>query len=286
NKDSIIDVELDSTNTIVEVNEGNNSSLNNTFSAVASEPFYKLSNASLHRLQAIDMAIPSGLQSFDIIDDPTPLQSVLVRGAAGVVTSTNAIRIINGTVSSPNIQKDNYTDGNIYLNALSTFVTYANAQKPTKVITNLNQIEGNKINVFGTGTQTLNINTQPTTAQTNFVLLVNGNVTISVNPYNNIPNNSIAIIATGTITITNNVSLINAILIADTIQLTNPVTSTSTTPLKINGNLISNTAVTVTRDRATNPDLQPNLFVVFNPKMYLDLLPQLSDITVEGRQVE
>ncbi len=282
NEDSSIDVTLDFGATVSETNEGNNTSNGNIFSAVASEPFYKLSNASLHRLQAIDVSMPAGIQAYDAVDDTTD-PFLIVKGGAGITSATSTIRVVSasGYVSTNNIRRESYTDADTYLNALSTFTTYATAQKPINSITDYNQVASNTVNIY-TGSLPLVITGAPTSNATDFVLLVNGNVTLNQVPtFNTVADNSIAIISTGTISINPAVTTVNAILIGNAISL-----GASVNPLKINGNLISNTATTITRNRATNPDIQPNVFIVFNPKMYLDLLPHLSDITVEGRQVQ
>src|SRR5690606_35101059 len=114
-----------------------------------------------------------------------------------------------------------------------------------------------------------------------FVLFVEGNVTINTPTFGTAAS-SIAIISTGTISLSSSVSEVNAILIGNNIVLGNaPPGST----LKINGNLISNTYIDIPREVASNPQ-RPNVFIVFNPRMYLNLLPYLSDIVLEGRQVQ
>ncbi len=279
NENSVIDVTLDFGNTVSETDESNNTSAGNTFSAIASEPFYKLSNASLHRLKNIDVSMPVGIQPYDAADD-TSDPFLIVKGGAGITSATSTIRILPGTgsVSTNNIRRDTYTDANTYLSALSTFTTYANAQKPTKVITDYNLIGSTIVNIYNGN---LTINAAPTSGAEDYVLLVNGNVIINQSPtFNTVADNSIAIIATGSISINPPVTTVNAILIANSIDLGNsPINR-----LKINGNLITNSPTTITRNVPATTT--PNLFVVFNPKMYLDLLPHLSDITVEGRQVQ
>ena len=89
----------------------------------------------------------------------------------------------------------------------------------------------------------------------------------------NLGNKPLAIVA-DTIKIDPNVTEINAILIANTIDL-----GRSTKPLKINGNIM-NTGLaqidTSSRSRIDNVR-QPSLFIIFNPNQYMGVLKYLSD---------
>ena len=104
----------------------------------------------------------------------------------------------------------------------------------------------------------------------------------------NVSGRAIALIATGAISIHSSVTDINAILIANSVDIASDLASPnqSLNTLKIHGNLISNTAINAPLERERVNYLQPSLFVVFNPQMYLDLLPYLSTIVREGREIQ
>lgn len=78
----------------------------------------------------------------------------------------------------------------------------------------------------------------------------------------------------------------NGVFVANEFDLANGV-PTSQTPLKIAGNIISRREISDTKRR--RPDAQyeqPSLFISFEPKYYIDLIPLLSTIEQVGRQVE
>jgi hypothetical protein len=81
------------------------------------------------------------------------------------------------------------------------------------------------------------------------------------------------------IIIDSSVAGINAILIGQTVS-----TGVSTTGLKIKGNLINESVLQI--DRNQSDGRMPSLFVVFDPKIYLDILPYLSTSTYDWKQIQ
>lgn len=213
----------------------------------------------------------------------------------GVVTTTQAnFSIISqpgGLPSWRNWQNTSYTDTNNYLANLGNFVSYARARKTINTITNISQMQSNTINLFNGNLTVNNANLLPNV--NNAVLIVLGN--FSINPTNALPaaetfnpaQNSLAFIATGTLGFDSKYTLANGIFIASAIDfaLNHTAPSEAATELKINGNVISRNAVT-TIDRKRADSTKPTLFVVVKPKMYFDLLPYLSTIVQEGRQLQ
>ena len=76
-------------------------------------------------------------------------------------------------------------------------------------------------------------------------------------------------------------SSINALLIASTID-----TGTSTTSLKITGNLIAQSSYTNNRTSASSQNKAPSVFIDFDPSQYIDLLPYLSIDKYEWQQLQ
>jgi hypothetical protein len=254
--------------------------------------WFKLRDSSFNRVTANTyLRIPNNPIRFNTNDpdDPNPAAAQLIIGRNGLVTSNSTFSVSGGgTPPSGQSYKNNYVIERRQLQSAATLTAFRNTlveTKDAKTITNISQIEANKINIF-TGTLTIN------SALPNgpYVLFVIGNInlnTFGAAPFRfNPTSQSIAIISTGTIFIHQNYSEANGIFIANTVQLTTSGDVTpNLPPLKINGNLISINAVN-DLIRLSPDQRMPSLFVVFKPQMYLDLLPLLSTITHEGRQLQ
>jgi hypothetical protein len=168
---------------------------------------------------------------------------------------------------------------------MNTFKDSLRDTKDAVTITTMAQVQANKVNIREGGSLTIN----SALPAGSYVIFVDGNVninTFAASTIFNPANQSIAIIATGTIFIHQNYSVANGIFVANNVQLTsNGVVTPQLPPLKINGNLISITSVNELI-RLSTDQRSPSLFVVFKPQMYLDLLPLLSTTVQEGRQLE
>jgi len=192
-----------------------------------------------------------------------------------------------GKVSPKNWRLSNYDVNPPYLSNLDDYLAVLRGQKTTTPITNVNQIQGNTINIFTGGNFTLNAPLPDRGSP--YVVFVDGDLTLGpgMGATVNTTGDSVALIATGNINIHSTITQIDAIMIGNGFNLASDLAigTNSPTPLKINGNLVSNTAVqTWRRDR---PDFEkPSLFVVFKPKMYLDIMPLLSLMQSGGRQIE
>jgi hypothetical protein len=79
------------------------------------------------------------------------------------------------------------------------------------------------------------------------------------------------------ITFSSSVTTAAGIFIAQTIEYQ------STNGLKVLGNLISKTAVTL---QSRSDNTRPSLFIVFKPQMYLELLPYLSISKYDWQQLQ
>ena len=116
----------------------------------------------------------------------------------------------------------------------------------------------------------------------NFVLIIRnstnndlGNVNITIDNFNS-SNKSIMILAKN-ITFSSSVNLASGIFIGEQINYQ------SNNGLKISGNLISKNKVSL-KERSDNS--RPSLFIVFKPRMYLDLLPYLSISKYDWQQLQ
>ncbi len=254
--------------------------------------WFKLRDSSFNRVtNSTYLRVPNNALRFSNTDadDPNPAATQLIMGANGLITSNSNITTINGggTFSTTRAYKNNYSVNRRHLQDAATMNTFKDSLRDTKdavTITTMAQVQANKVNIRE---GSLTINSALPAGQ--YVIFVNGNV--NINPFGastifNPANQSIAIIATGTIFIHQNFTVANGIFVANTVQLTsNGVVTPQLPTLKINGNLISITSVNDTIRLSTN-QRAPSLFVVFKPQMYLDLLPLLSTTVQEGRQLE
>lgn len=257
--------------------------------------WYRLKQASLAKQGAVLNFIPPNVVPYDGFDTDEELLNIRQPAESdgiGLITTGNSIDIgpITSNVSNKNWAKTNYSANKGYLSNLSSFTSYARAKKEIKVINNLSEMESNKINIIYSD---VTIAFSAFDAIDNAVLIVNGQVLLDQAPpilpipqIFNRNRNSIAIIATGQINVHQNLTEINGIFIANSYDLGWGGVS-SGTPLKVVGNLISNTAVTnIKRYRPVADYQRASLYIVFYPQYYYDLIPYLSTITQEGRQLE
>lgn len=257
--------------------------------------WYRLKQASFTKQGGILNLIPPNVQPYDGFDTDEELLNIRQPAepdGIGLITSGGGIDLGPNTnsVSQKNWAKLTYSANKGYLSNLSSFIAYARARKEVKVINTLLELEAGKINIFN-GDAYIS-NPQYFAAADKTVLIVNGNVTLNrsaANPQTfNVARNSIAIISTGTIIVDPLLTEINGIFIANNFDLAAgaPV---SATPLKVVGNLISNTAISnisLDRYRPVGEYQRASLYIVFYPEFYYELVPHLSTITQEGRQLE
>lgn len=256
-----------------------------TLLAVLPGPWYKLKDASLYKLGDHNIAVVQNIKKFTDSDTDD---------------TTQRATIINSPLSDPGVllSEKNYNPGPVYnpipdsnkkwhlgsygeFNQLmiDAFYQYAISRKTLKEINEVNEIK--KDGIYVIKKDNLTFVSQPPSY--NFLLIVRnssnndyGNVSINIADFNT-SGKSIAILAKN-ITFSSNVSAANGIFIAQ-----NQASYQSTNGLKIKGNLISKTQVSL-QSRSDNS--RPSLFIVFLPKMYLDLLPYLSIAKYDWRQLK
>ncbi len=252
--------------------------------------WYRLKEASFTKQGSLVNFIPPNVIPYDGFDTDQEYLTISQNdpNGVGVVTAGFGIDLGPNTsnVSQKNWAKINYNANKGYLSNLSSFLAYARARKEIKVITNINDIESNKINIFQ-GNLTLQNNTiNP--SRDNMVLIVQGNLTIQSAPGGNFnqARRSWGFIVTGNINVNPSINEMNGVFIANNYDLAYGAAS-STTALKVVGNLISNTPLSnIKRYRPVADYQRASLYIVFFPEYYYDLVPYLSTITQEGRQLE
>jgi hypothetical protein len=264
-------------------------SINNNLS------FYKLKNASYYHTGSITSLFPVNHQSFDA--DDTPLVGYFNRGTnggsnngVGAVMSSGAQQVgaagaANNGVSAPGWSNEGYTAASRNT-AATRFTDYVKGRKDYTTINSLGDA------AF--------------TSRTSGIFLVQGNLTINAAAAGNLSNKQVVVIATGTINITGNVIPANssAALIAPNIYISETVSEvhglivgnsvsivsqgfggTSTTPLKIYGNLSAGNPINVA-SRVRTDSFKPSFFVVQDSNMYAALLSSISETKYDWKQLQ
>ena len=247
------------------------------------QPWYKLKDASLNKIGDHNISVAQNVSKFTDGDpDDNTDRYVIIGNSDLLISSGNynpgpSYNPINASIN--NFYSSNYSDFNYFY--LDNFYQYLVSRKLITNISSLSDI--NTSGVYSINTDALNLTPQTTLPNYNFVLVVRnqnndnyGDVNISINDFNS-SKNSIAILAKD-ITTSNGVQYINGIFIASGI-----FSYQNSEGLKIFGNLVSKNTVTL-QDRSDNT--RPSLFVVFSPKMYLDLLPYLSIAKYDWQQIQ
>ena len=255
--------------------------------------WYKLKDASLNKKEKLKNYLNNNPSPYDI-DDTS--EKLLIIGSGGVVlveeSTDNSLGYtpIENYISSNRWLKQGYSFSTTPSFFVEQFLSYAKSRKLVKYITSVSdaEIESNKINIYKGSDVTLS---NDITKQNFVVILRNTNDTGFVNlridkTQFNQSKLSQAFLAQ-TITFSDNTTEANGIFIAFSFNIKDPPLSTYiTTPLKITGNLISLDEIADTTVRRRTDITKPSIFIVFNPKMYLDLLPYLSIAKYDYQQIQ
>lgn len=254
------------------------------------QEWYKIKDSSFHRKGILDLQIPRSINPFDSEDTSEQYPLIEKSGVLSIKDNYISIDSASGDVSKNNWYIFSYDKHNTLLTFLPDYITYKKNRGTANNITSLAELDSNKTHIFEGNLVIDNINTI-SPALENIVLLVNGNVTFANKPgmsdIFNPARKSLAIVSTGTIQIHSDYKEINAILIADSINLAYniPAPGKSTIPLKIAGNLISTKPI-INLQRTRSDYSRPSVFIVLKPEMYINLLPHLGTILYESKKVE
>ena len=242
---------------------------------------YKLRDASFYKLGNLSSTITPLSTIYDFSDtSPT----IFNQGASGIVAAIGSINVGTGTVSSSGWSRANTTIPSTF--TASSFKSYVMTNKSVTTVTDLSQILVSGLYYYN-GDLTISSDIAPS----NVVLIVNGNVTLrgtgGFTKSFNIFDRPFALVVAGTsttpktLTFGDSLTQANGLFIADTIAFSE--LSSSTTPLKITGNVTSSTPVAMTRNRGTSA---PSLFIVFNPVSYVNLIDKLSVLRSSWTQIQ
>lgn len=236
--------------------------------------WFKLKDASFNSGVGRAINLPLIPEKYDDEDDTT--DAYLIIGSGGVVLSPSTYTITGWQYSEDNWNNQSYT----YKNSFSpeNYKDYVLSSREYNEITELINIETDQINYYVGNISS----SQVSVAKAPFVLLVDGNITFDDVNFN-ASDSSVALIATENITINLNVESIGGIIAATNISLAD---ADSNTPLKITGNIISTNEVETSIRERTDDRTKPSFFVVFSPKMYIELIDHLSRATYDWKQLQ
>lgn len=246
--------------------------------------WFKLKDSSFNsRLSGRTNYIPSNIQSYG--DGDTVSFHDMLIGSAGVLLQdgrlepgANALDANGNPIYSHSSDGNGwYTQGYTSTNDID-YLKYIDYLKGRRNITSISTPSE-----VTTGIYTITPSDDITLNSADFdnkkvVLVVEGDKNVIISSDFIPANGSVALLAKK-IVIESSVTEVKAILIGQSIT-----TGDSTSPLKIEGNIIDEEALTL--GRARNDGSRPSLFVVSNVQMYLDLLPYLSTSTYDWKQIQ
>jgi len=274
--------------------------------------WYKLKDDQFHKLSDVENPIPPSVNTFDADDvrvtpdpacdgnDPDNIRCFNINQAGIVSVLGDTINLNGAPISYRQWNKLSYIKNNLF--TPQTFLDYAKARKPTKTITdvnNLDQIEANKINILTTDL-TIDDTTQlggrtakqilEDDTKIPYVLIVQGTLTIDTNF--NEPDvvtdspKALSIISTGQIKIAHGVTYIGGVFVGNSLDFAYDKGGVASEwPLKFKGNIISYASADPSQRKRTDDPLKPSIFVVFDPKVYAGVIDLLSVRTYEWNEL-
>jgi hypothetical protein len=251
------------------------------FSIAQGSSYFKLKNVIYQTKSEINSPFPVSALPYDTDDtDGSYLiigDSAAAYGSVGSALSSESLVLGSGQVSRKSWNNGTYNPV-VNLSA-SRYVDYVRSRKEYQSITDLNNLSIEKVNVWS-GDLTIDSGNINIFNDKKVILVVTGTLTFNTATYN--PTNGSTAFVAKTINMykdTTFVSEARGIFLADTINL-----GTSTEPLKVTGNMSSTANAIATGTRRRDDGRKPSLFVVFDPQVYMELLPYFSTVTYEWRE--
>lgn len=253
--------------------------------------WYKISNSSFYKYGDLVNQIPASVSKFLSSDADDTGERLFIVNDGGVVAASGS-NIYFGEAAGQNFASTrgwkivNYPKSTHI--TPSKFLEYVKSRKQYVTVNSINDIQKNKINVI-TGNPVISSN--GIAAQSPFVLIADGDVTIDVGQQFNPAKKSLAIMATGatTFNINSTVEEIDGIFIGKSVNFVSNISSTSN-PLKINGNLTvandSGSIVDTTYKRNRVDQTSPSIFNALYVQYYIELLPLLSTHVYEWTELK
>ena len=236
----------------------------------------KLKDTSFAGVSSLNNPVPKTALPYDSSDPGNPYFIDTSNGSDPGDVAAQTIDTGKSDVSSKNWSTQGISFTPQF--SVSSFISYVKARKTYTDITTQGLKKGitadNSI-YYIEGNQTISDN--GTINQNKIVVIVNGDLTITDSKFNPSPK-SVAILVTGKLILDPAVTELDGIFIVQGLI----DTGTAARGLKVVGNLISQNSLVNKRSQSNNN--KPSVFIVVDPKYYLDLLPYLSIRTYDWSQ--
>lgn len=259
---------------------------NNVYFNLINKNWFKLKDASFHSISST-LTIPYNVIPYDSTDDDPMLKKVII-GNAGLISNRNTLSLTNRNYtnySSNNWKAENYTNQKTFTDIVSVIRYIKNKNKYTAILS-LSEIanDTSDSNIFILdGNATISNSIADGWANKSLFLIITGTANFNISSGNFAPINSNIVIASRRINFfttdgdsstnaTGTIKEARGIFIAETID----TGYDNSTGLKIVGNLISLGGISATNNRIAGTLDRPGMFVVFDPKMYLETLGTFS----------
>ena len=273
----------------------------------AAQPYFKVKNTSFFKLNSLNLTFPSAASmiAYDASDDIAG--GFFDQGESGVVVSSgptlsagvNGTAISGSSTNTRNWKKTNTSVGNPFTS--TSYVSYINTKKSATSVASLASIPASGAGgTYSLPSGNLTVGS-PLTTPGYITIIVNGNLTLSTSDIGqdgitfivtgsvlvngggapvkfNSTNRPLAVISTGTITFADTLTEADGLYVGQAINF-----GTGSTPLKIIGNVSSSTASSFNRDRASNA---PSMFIVFDPKHYINIIDKISVVKSSWTQIQ
>jgi len=273
----------------VDANGGTTTTASKTmYFSFTNNPYYKIKNSSFIGRPSLASLFPVSILPYDADDTDGNYFLIGDSGAsyAGVGLSLSNLETLGyATISRRGWHGTGYSSASPTALNATRFLNYIRSRKTFTGFSNLSEISGDGIYIWnGPGNLTFNDPLPAALNNYNVVIVASGtNGTININNTQFNPSKSTALIA-DVINFSNTTNQAKGIFAADTVNLSS--VATTTTPLKIIGNLISTRDLIDISFRHRDDNRKPSVFVVFDPVQYINLLPYLSTANYDWRQIQ
>ena len=271
----------------VNVSSGGSTVYNKDIYFSLTTPWIKLKDSSFSKIGDLNNVIPLNITAYDADDNTN--HYFIINNSSPPQTDPGLVSAASINTGTANVSSKNWWVAS-YSRIVSTspqlFLDYVRSRKEYQTIADLSSITNNGLYVWQGDLTLTNTNLNQITAS-NLVLIVNGNLSINENQFNiggdcrnTSTSKKIALLSTGAINFSNTTQCAAGIFIGKTID----TGSNNNQGLKIKGNLVAFSSFNNQRKWSNNS--KPAVFIVFQPQMYLDLLPYLSVSKYDWRQLQ
>ncbi|MDO8497176.1 MAG: hypothetical protein Q7S61_01390, partial [bacterium] len=256
--------------------------------------WFKLKDTSFYRAGALDNRIPQTPIEFDSDDDAS---RNFVVGEAGTVIASGGISLNS---ADPSTKKWQAATGQVNILDPTRFIDYVKSRKPYQSITDFTSLSTAKINIISKSIKINNTDSSNYAAgilrasdiPDGAILIVNGTgVEVKIDEdFNKTATKSILLIVNGHLKIASGVTEIRGVFITTKVHFSYDTATgldvESGTELKIVGNIISSGVGDPQNRKRSDTIFKPSIFVVADPKMYIDLIRDIGTSTYEWKQLE